>query len=116
MLPPLTSKTNVTAALCPSQYITDLYAETEASSLHITIKCVMISCAFPGEPSPLTSYAASPSSTKAAEYQRRSHIRGGVAWRQGVTFLSEAYGKSKLTHSLMSYLEMLRRICTSMSQ
>ena len=43
MLPPLTSKINTTATLCPSLYVTDLSAETEALALHTTTKYVTIS-------------------------------------------------------------------------
>ena len=107
---------NVTAALCTSMHVTDLSAATEALSSHVSTKCVTRSCTLLNEPSPLLAHASNPSSTRDAEDQRRRHIRGGAAWRQELTFSSEAYSKFKLTPPSTSDLAILTRITTSISQ
>ena len=47
----------------------------EASSLHVTKKCMTNSFASLGKTSLLTSHLANPTSTRAASYQRRSYVR-----------------------------------------
>ena len=79
-------------------------------------KFLTSSCTFLDNTSPLPLYAMKPSSTRAAEDQRRSLLRGGAAWRQEVTLSSKVYGKSRLTPTSKSYLDMLTWIPTSMSQ
>ena len=95
--PFLTSKTNATAALLPTTYVTGLDASTEASSLYITTKCATSSCTFLNKPPPLPACAENPASTRATADQRRIYVRRGVAWRQEVTLSYEAYDKSRLT-------------------
>ena len=77
MLPPLTYRINVTAALLPSLYVVDLDAATEALLLHVTMKCVIISCTLLDEPFPLPEYAVNPSFAGAAADKRRRNVRGG---------------------------------------
>ena len=50
-----------TAAHFTSQYLTDLAAETEASSSHVTTEYVESSSSSLYEPSPLTAYTVKPS-------------------------------------------------------
>ena len=57
-----------------------------------------------------------PSSTRAAADQRRRYIRVRADLRQEVTFSFRAYGKSRLTLSPTSDLEMMMGIPTSMNQ
>ena len=94
----------------------DLAASTNALSPHVKINCAKISYTSLDEPSPLTTYEENPSSTRDAADKRRSYIKVGAAWRKEMMFSSEDYGKSRLTPSSMSDLEMLTRVTTSMRQ
>ena len=79
ILPPLYLK-NAMAALITSLFITYLAESTEESSLHVIMKCVVISSTLINEPSPLTVYAVKTSSTRGTSYQRRTYVRGGKDW------------------------------------
>ena len=116
MLPPLTPKNNMTAALRPYLYNTDLAAATDSSSSHVTTKYTTSSCTLLDNPSPLHVYMKNTSSTRATEDQRRRKVMEGKAWRQGLTSSSGDSGKARLTPSSMSYLEMMIQIPTSMNQ
>ena len=76
----------------------------------------MSSCTSFNDLSPLTSYAANPSSTRITEDQRKRYVRGGAAWIQEATFSSKDYGKARLTPSWTSDLEIMTQILTSMRQ
>ena len=104
------------AALLPTMYVIYLDASKEASSSYITTKCATSSCTLIYQPPPLPACAENPSSTRSTADQKRIYVRGGVACRKEVTLSSETYGKSRLIPSSTSYLEMLTRIPTSMSQ
>ena len=107
---------NLTAYVCPSLYATDLAAATEASSLHIIMKCVTSSYNSLDDPLHLPAYADNPPSTRAAADRMRSYVRWGADWRHEVKFSNDAYRKARLMPSSMSDLEMLMQIPTSMSQ
>ena len=47
-------------ALSPFPYFVDLAADTESSSLHVIIRCVVSSSTSHDDPSPLTVYAENP--------------------------------------------------------
>ena len=88
----------------------------EALSPHVTVKCVTSSSTLINNPSPLPIYVDNPSSIRAASDQRRRHFQVGSTWRRELTLSSETYGKSRLTPSLTSDLEMLTRIHIIMIQ
>ena len=87
---------NVTAYICPSQYVTDLSAEMEASSLHVTKKWLTSSCTSLNKTSSIPAYIENPSSTGASADYKRRNIRREVAWRQCVTSSPESYEKDIL--------------------
>ena len=89
VLLPLTSKTKAADALRTSPYATDLDAATEASSSHVTTKCVTSSYTLFDEPSPLTVYVVNPSSTRATEDQRKRYMRLWVIFIGGRDFLED---------------------------
>ena len=84
------------ATIHPYPYATYLSAATEASSSHITTKCMMRSCTTHDEPSPLPVYAENMSPIRAEEDQRRRHVKREEAWIKDSTSSSEAYGKSRV--------------------
>ena len=71
-----------------------------------TTKCVTISCTLFDEYLPINLYVDNPSYIRAVAYQRRRYVRGGENWRQEVMFSYNAYGKSRLTPSSTSDLQM----------
>ena len=79
ILPPLTLKKNDS---CAQFFSMGLAAVTEASSSHVTKKCMTSSSASLDEPSPINAYAANPSSTRAAADQMKRYVRGGTDWRK----------------------------------
>ena len=80
----------------------ELAAVTEASSSHVTKKCMTSSSASLGEPFPITVYAENPSSTRSEADQRRGYVRGGEDWRKKLTYSFGSYGNARLTTSLAS--------------
>ena len=70
MLPPLTFIENATTVPYLYMYVTVLAAAKEASSLHVTTKCVTNSYTLLYYPSLITIYVENPSSTP-------QNIRGG---------------------------------------
>ena len=85
MLFPLTFRENSKNVSHPSIYVTDLAAAKEASSSHVTIKCVMNSYTSLDYPSFLPEYTVNPSSTRSAEDQWGKYIRGVTDGIQEVT-------------------------------
>ena len=63
------------AALGPYLRVTELGAFTEASSSHVTMKCMTRYFTLIDEPYPLNAYPDNPSYTKATEDQRRRYVR-----------------------------------------
>ena len=86
MLPPLTPRENAKAVVHPLMYVTYLSAAKEASSSHITKKCVPNFYTALNYPYFQPLYTANPSCTRAAEYQREGYIREAKDWIQGVKY------------------------------
>ena len=81
----------------PNSYATHLAATNEASSSHITTKCVTNSYTSLDDPPPQKMYAVNPFSARAAADQIGRYVRKVTDWRQGVTYSSGAYGTDRPT-------------------